>query len=73
MDLLSARLVLIHLHPHQLHQPYILQQQLLEPRVGNYQATFNLLPFIPVTAPLQLLVTDTFNIMKSLLDTTKSN
>jgi hypothetical protein len=31
MDLQSARLVLIHLHPHQLHHPYLLQLQLLEP------------------------------------------
>ncbi len=34
MDLWSVRLVLIHLHPHQLHHPYLLQQQLLEPRVS---------------------------------------
>ncbi len=32
MDLWSACLVLIHLHPHQLHHPYLLQQQILEPR-----------------------------------------
>ncbi len=34
MDLWSARLVLIHLHPHQLHHPHLLQQQLMEPRVS---------------------------------------
>ncbi len=31
MELWSTSLVLIHLHPHQLHHPYLLQQQFLEP------------------------------------------
>jgi hypothetical protein len=34
MDLWSVCLVLTHLHPHRLHHPYLLQQQLLEPRVS---------------------------------------
>ncbi len=34
VDLWSAPMVLIHPHPHQLRHPYLLQQQLLEPRVS---------------------------------------
>jgi hypothetical protein len=34
MVLWLARLVLTHLHPHQLQHPYLLQQQLLEPRAS---------------------------------------
>ncbi len=33
MDLWLAHLDLIHLHPHHLHHPFLLQRQLLEPRV----------------------------------------